>query len=114
MQESPPKPQAFPHRLREARELRGLSQLVLAERAHLQQAAVSLYESGARRPSLRNLGRLSEALEVTTDFLVGRSDHPHPVPSADEPLFADFERLSSEDRALARQLVSQLAHRSTS
>ena len=43
-----------------------MSQLVLAERAQLQQAAVSLYESGGRRPSLRNLRRL---LQQVTDRL---------------------------------------------
>ena len=104
----------FPERLRGAREMRALSQLELAERAHLQQAAVSHYESGARRPSLRNLRRLSEALEVTTDYLVGRSDNHAPYPSTDEPLFQVFERLTIADRELARQLVGQLVRRSGS
>lgn len=102
----------FPRRLRAAREMRELSQLDLAERARLQQAAVSLYESGTRRPSLRNLRRLSEALEVTTDYLIGRSGSPEPLPSPDEPLFKDFECLTTADRELARQLVAQLARRS--
>jgi transcriptional regulator with XRE-family HTH domain len=102
----------FPKRLRAAREMRELSQLGLAERARLQQAAVSLYESGSRRPSLRNLRRLSEALEVTTDFLVGRSERPEPLPASDEPLFKDFERLTTADRELARQLIAQLVRRS--
>ena len=107
------RPQAiFPRRLRAARELRELSQLELAARARLQQAAVSHYESGTRRPSLRNLRRLSEALEVTTDYLVGRSESPEPLPSSDEPLFQDFGRLTVADRELARQLVAQLARRS--
>ncbi len=102
----------FPKRLRAARELRELSQMDLAERARLQQTAVSLYESGARRPSLRNLRRLSEALEVTTDYLVGRSASPGALPSPDERLFRDFERLTTADRELARELVAQLARRS--
>ncbi len=102
----------FPRRLRAAREMRELSQLELAERARLQQAAVSHYEGGARRPSLRNLRRLSEALEVTTDYLVGRSESPEALPSSDEPLFRDFERLTTADRELARHLVAQLARRS--
>lgn len=93
--------------------MRSLSQLELAERAQLQQGVVSLYEGGARRPSLRNLRRLSEALEVTTDYLVGRSQRPQPLPSPDEPLFRDFEQLSAADRQLARELVAQLARRST-
>jgi len=104
----------FPDRLRAAREMRKLSQLELAERAQLQQAAVSHYESGARRPSLLNLRRLSEALEVTTDYLVGRSESPAPFPPSDEPLFQDFGRLTIADRELARQLIAQMARRSGS
>ena len=92
--------------------MRALSQLELGERALLQQAAVSHYESGARRPSLRNLRRLSEALEVTTDYLVGRSENAEPIPTPDEPLFRDFEQLTTADRELARQLVAQLVRRS--
>jgi transcriptional regulator with XRE-family HTH domain len=102
----------FPRRLRAARDMRRFSQLELAVRARLQQAAVSHYESGERRPSLRNLRRLSEALEVTTDYLVGRSESPEPLPSPDEPLFRDFQHLTAADRELARQLVAQLARRS--
>ena len=101
----------FPERLRAAREMRELSQLELAERAQLQQAAVSHYESGARRPSLRNLSRLSEALEVTTDYLVGRSDNSALFSPCDEPLFRDFGRLTLADRKLARQLIAQMARR---
>ena len=104
----------FPERLRAAREMRKLSQLELAERAQLQQAAVSHYESGARRPSLLNLRRLSEALEVTTDYLVGRSDSSTLLPPSDEPLFRDFGRLTLADRELARHLIAQLARRSGS
>lgn len=112
MQERAESQRAFPQRLRAARELRELSQLALAEMAQLQQAAVSLYESGARRPSLRNLRRLADSLEVTTDYLLGRSDSPEPLPSTDEPLFRDFASLTTADRRLARRLVSQLARRS--
>jgi transcriptional regulator with XRE-family HTH domain len=114
MQQPPRKKGVFPRRLRKAREMRELSQQELAERARLQQAAVSHYESGTRLPSLLNLKRLSEALEVTTDYLLGRSRSPEQAPSPDEPLFRDFERLTAADRELARQLVAQLARRSSS
>lgn len=102
----------FSRRLREAREIRHLSQSDLAGRARLQQTAVSHYESGTRRPSLRNLRRLSEALEVTTDYLIGRTDDPTPPPAAGEPLFVDFALLTTADRELAREIVAQLARRS--
>jgi len=92
--------------------MRNLSQSDLADRARLQQTAVSHYESGTRRPSLRNLRRLSEALEVTSDYLIGHADDPTPPPSASEPLFRDFSLLTTADRELAREIVGQLARRS--
>lgn len=102
----------FARRLRTARELRNLSQAELAERARLQQTAVSHYESGTRRPSLRNLRRLSEALEVTSDYLIGHAKEPAPLPSLGEPLFRDFSLLTTADRELAREILGQLARRS--
>ena len=112
MSRSKPKSALFSRRLRAARELRNLSQAELAERARLQQTAVSHYESGTRRPSLRNLRRLSEALEVTSDYLIGYANEPTPLPASGEPLFRDFSRLTTADRELARQIVGQLARRS--
>jgi len=92
--------------------MRNLSQAELAERARLQQTAVSHYESDTRRPSLRNLRRLSEALEVTSDYLIGRANEPAPLPSSRDSLFRDFSVLTAADRELAREIVGQLARRS--
>lgn len=102
----------FRKRLKAARQLRGLSQADLAERTGLPPSAVSHYETGTRRPSFTNLRRLAEAMEVTTDYLVGRSKRPDGADPSDEPLMRDFERLSLDDRRLARELVANLARRS--
>lgn len=104
----------FRSRLRKSRELRGLSQAELAERTGLLQSAISHYETGTRRPSFTNLRRIAEALEVTTDYLVGRTKHTGHLPPSEEPLLRDFERLSLADRQLARELVANLAKRSRS
>lgn len=101
----------FRRRLRAARELRGLNQTDLAQRSGLQQSAVSHYETGTRRPSFTNLRKLAEAMDVTADYLIGRTDTPEGVNTSDEPLFRDFARLSVADRELARQLVANLAKR---
>ena len=101
----------FRKRLKAARELRGLSQAELAQRSGLLQSAVSHYETGTRRPSFTNLRRLAESMEVTTDYLVGRTKSPDSAGPADEPLLRDFARLSLADRELARQLVANLARR---
>lgn len=63
----------FPRRLKQARDMRGITQLDLSKLAGLAPSAVSHFETGSRRPSLDNLVKISKALNVTTDYLVGIS-----------------------------------------
>jgi transcriptional regulator with XRE-family HTH domain len=100
----------FPERLRQARELRRLSQAELASRAELQPSAVSHFETGTRRPSFDNLRRLADALQVSTDYLIGRSESPSGAPTADV-LYRNIERLSASDRDFAADMISKLASR---
>ena len=74
---------AFPERLRSAREKRGLSQGELAKRAGFQASAISHFETGSRKPSFDNLRRLADALEVTTDYLLGRVTDMQALAEAD-------------------------------
>ena len=64
----------FSQRLSAARKFRGLSQIDLARKTRLKQSAVSQFETGRRAPSFHNLLRLADALEVSADFLLGRSN----------------------------------------
>jgi transcriptional regulator with XRE-family HTH domain len=57
-------------RIQKRREELGLTQTDLAKRAGLKPPAISQYESGARSPSYEALVKLSNALDVTIDFLV--------------------------------------------
>ena len=100
----------FSERLRAARTQRGLSQGGLAKRAGLQPSAVSHFETGLRKPSYENLRRVADALDVTTDFLLGRVLEMKGLASGD-PLFHDIERLTSDDRDLAIDFVKLLADR---
>jgi transcriptional regulator with XRE-family HTH domain len=72
MSESSRPSDVFPARLRDAREKRSLNQAELAKRAGLQDSAISHFETGTRKPSFDNLRRLADALDVTTDYLLGR------------------------------------------
>jgi transcriptional regulator with XRE-family HTH domain/Zn-dependent peptidase ImmA (M78 family) len=53
----------------------GLNQTELAKRAGLQPPAISQYESGIRNPSFDALIKLSNALNVSVDFLVSGVEH---------------------------------------
>lgn len=108
-----PKPpsEVFRTRLRTAREkLRGLSQSALAEKTGLPPSSIAHFEAGSRKPSFDNLRRLADALEVTTDYLIGRVDDPA-VSQAADPLFRHVSRLNDENRNIAKDFVEMLAKR---
>lgn len=103
--------EVFSDRLRIARERRGLNQAELAKRAGLQGSAISHFETGGRKPSFDNLRRLADALEVTTDYLLGRVSDFSALSGADK-LHRHYDRLSSEDRDTADRILGILAKKS--
>lgn len=109
MPESSRPSDVFPDRLRRARDERGLNQADLAKRANMQVSAISHFETGTRKPSFDNLRRLADALDVTTDYLLGRADemegshgaiklhrHGTKLTAADIDLTQEFMRLLAE------------------
>ncbi len=90
--------------------MRGLDQSALAEKSALPPSSISHFEAGSRKPSFENLRRLANALEVTTDYLLGRVDDPEAYAAAD-PLYRDFKNLSSDDRELAQSFMKMLSDR---
>lgn len=70
---------AFQGRLRKTRKTKGLTQSSLAALAGLSGHAVGQLELGHQEPTLRTLVKLSDALSVTSDFLLGRSRESGPV-----------------------------------
>ena len=101
----------FKDRLKAARDLRKWSQSELAGRAGLPPRTIAHFEAGSRKPSFDTLRRLATALEVTTDYLLGRVDDPG-LAEAGDPLYRDVGRLTGEDRELAKDFLKMLADRS--
>ena len=71
------------------RELK-LTQTELAREANLTPAAISQFESGTRKPSFKTLSSLSDALKVTTDYLLGKAEKSHDDLLADPKVNAMF------------------------
>lgn len=94
----------FPALLKKAREIRELNQAELATRTGLQPSAISHFEAGTRKPSFANLRKLADALNVSTDFLLGRSDSMEAAATADI-LYRDYGNLSDQDQEHIRMLV---------
>src|ERR1700730_9421520 len=87
----------FSKRLNAARRMCGLSQSDLASKTGLKQVAISLFETGRRAPSFGNLKRLADALEVTTDYLMGRSEFAEVPVEIVSRSFRDERKISSKD-----------------
>lgn len=103
----------FPERLLAAREKRGLSQGDLAKRAGFQASAISHFETGTRKPSFDNLRRLADALDVTTDYLLGRVTDTEALAGADM-LHRHLDQLTSDDREMAEDFLKLLAEKTKS
>lgn len=61
----------FGARIKSMRKSLGLTQADLAKKIGVTKQAITTYETGIREPSFRNLIKLSRALNVTTDWLLG-------------------------------------------
>lgn len=104
----PPPSEIFKVRLKAARDLREMKQSELAERAKLPPSSIAHFEAGSRKPSFDTLRRLATALDVTTDYLLGRVEEPG-LAEAGDPLYRDMGKLNDKDRQLAREFLEMLA-----
>lgn len=99
----------FRERLRTAREeLRKLSQADLARETGLPASSVAHFEAGTRKPSFDNLRKLANALNITTDYLLGRSEDPAGAAEAD-PIYRDVHNLTDKNRKMAADFMRFLA-----
>lgn len=101
-------------RVRVKREERGLNQADLAKKSGITQATISRIESGeVTQPKSENLLKLAQALGVTVDFLVGKSDKMEfgDALKADEKakvLFRGYERLTEDRRTQLQSFLEWL------
>lgn len=103
----------FKDRLLKTRETRCLTQADLAKKAGLQAAAISHFENAQRSPSFDNLRKLSDALNVSVDYLLGRIDeeqHGQGISAAPraQQLFRHAENLSDQSFDLLESMAKTL------
>ena len=58
--------------LRKAREAKSLTQRELGEIVDVSDTTINRYETGERRPDPYMLAKLADALDTTTDYIIGR------------------------------------------
>lgn len=87
------------------REQKGLTQAELGRRAGIAAASVSHFETGQRTPSLESLFKLSGALAVSLDVLVGRNTESA---WAMDPVFMRASQADSETLETVKRVASAL------
>ncbi|MCL6616171.1 MAG: helix-turn-helix transcriptional regulator [Anoxybacillus ayderensis] len=76
----------FGKRLRFLRKRRNLTQKDLADRFNVGESTIGMYERDEREPSFEFVKQLADFFNVTTDYLLGRTDDPNPPESDNEEL----------------------------
>lgn len=66
----------FRERLRGLRESKDLTQSALGEILNVSKQTISNYENGVSSPDQDSLSRLADYFNVSTDYLLGRTDDP--------------------------------------
>lgn len=97
----------FGARLTKARDARGLTQSELAKLSGLQAAAIGHFERDRRKPSFANVRALAKALNVSSDYLLGRSSEMAGATTA----FRGEENLSNEDREHIQMMINLMNQR---
>ena len=94
----------FSERLSRSRQDKGLSQSDVAKKLNITRQAYNHYETGQRQPSQVVLVKLADLYSVSVDYLLGRSDDPHPL-SLDEQmegiefaLYGEVKELTDEQK----------------
>lgn len=63
-------------RIKSLRERNGISQKDFAKKINVSNVVLSRYESNERKPDYDTLQLIADYFEVTTDYLLGRTDFP--------------------------------------
>lgn len=96
-------------RLGKVREIRKLSQSILGHLAGCGQEKISAYETGKRRPQYRTLVHIADALQVSTDYLLGRTDEMDRKVALEDVLAEDEIDLILRYRELPKEKQAKLS-----
>lgn len=104
--------QGFPERLRQLRKTKGLSQSELGKLVGLHYTHIGRYERASSSPSSESLKRLSDALGVTTDYLLeGTTEDAAKADFEDRDLlrmFKEVEELPVEEKQFVKKVLDAL------
>lgn len=91
-------------RLQELRIEKGLQQKELAEILNIAKSSISMYERGKRVPSADILDAFADFFEVTTDYLMGRTNQKY-FKAEDTIAFHTKKKITDKDLKHLRSIV---------
>ena len=65
----------FSDRLKTTRTAKNITQKAMAEHLGIQETSYQLYEYGKREPNHENTVKIADILDISIDYLLGRSDN---------------------------------------
>ncbi|EMB68643.1 helix-turn-helix domain-containing protein [Streptococcus mutans] len=74
----------FPERLKTLRLEAGLTQKQIAKKLHIKQQSYSRWENSVSKPSRKTLEILSKFFDVSTDYLLGKTNIKKEIPEGEE------------------------------
>ncbi|GAA5418042.1 hypothetical protein Pryu01_03124 [Paraliobacillus ryukyuensis] len=85
---------ALANRLKLLRDKKGLLQKQVADKLGIKSNTLSGYENGSRSPDHKLLNSIADFYNVTTDYLLGRSDDPELTEKEeDEKLYKELDEI---------------------
>lgn len=110
--------QTLGDRIRRFRKVKGLTQTELGEIVGISQRLMTYYETQGGRPAADLLARFAEALDVSTDVLLGRTEADDPRAAASPQTLRLWRRLRRieeippQDQKAILKMIDALADRS--
>jgi transcriptional regulator with XRE-family HTH domain len=89
-----------------ARIKKSISQLELSDKAGTHQKNISKYEKDAVIPSATTLKKIADALEVSTDYLLGNENQDSIKDKALLRQFKEVDQLPEDDKSAIMRVIS--------
>ena len=87
---------------------KGKKQHEVADYLGITRPAYTAYESGNRQPDLATVAKLAEFFDTTTDYLLGKSDDPHPPdPDIKDAPLAFYGNTEGLNLDILKQIISE-------
>lgn len=96
----------FCARLKEIRTQRKMTQQELAEKSGIPSTSISHIEAGSRKPSLENFYKLVVVLNVSADYLLGRTDQYSDLGT--DPIVKSIQELPESEREMIQKVILSL------